>query len=178
MAKIEIDFDKVAEDIKKATKVFMEVLEENLKTGAEEVQRTFSHLHGEEAADRPDLRFPRVEGLLSNIYLTEENTLVLEFLVPGCGQEDIDLEFKGEYLVLSVGKREDDPRKERAYFYRKGFSLGQPVEARYYIPSDVFDHDRVKAFYHQGILRVEVPMVAQKVKQKKIKIATPAEDRA
>lgn len=171
MAKIEIDLDEIKSEIKKATKEFVEAVEENFKAGSEEVEKVFKNMS---ASANPDdnLSFPRVGGLKANIFAASDSTLVFEFLLPGVSEDAIELEFVGDYLVLACNAVQSDPAKEDAYFYRKEIKLPEDIKARYYVPSESFDHDGVKAFFSRGILRVEIPAKINKIKPKKVNISS------
>ncbi|MEM5946958.1 Hsp20/alpha crystallin family protein [Spirochaetia bacterium 38H-sp] len=171
MAKIEIDLDEIKSEIKKATKEFVNAVEENFKMGTEEVQRTFKNMSsgGEPYSD---LSFPKVGGLKTNIFSTKDSSLVFEFLLPAVPEDSVELEFVGDYLVLSCSFSREDPAKEDAYFYRNEIKLPGELKARYYVPAESFDHDAVKAIFSRGILRVEIPARVKKIKAKKVNISS------
>jgi HSP20 family protein len=83
----------------------------------------------------------------------EEGAYHVELAVPGLKKENIDIEARGNQLVVS-GHREEEKREEAArYRYREmrrgGFS--RVIE----LPADIEDAD-ISATYDGGILKIAV----------------------
>lgn len=92
----------------------------------------------------------------ANIYMTEDKTLVFEFAVAGFGEKDVNLEFKGDYMIFSATVPEDMRHPEGARYFKRRLKLKSFSDQRYYVPADKFDRDDVKAVYRNGILRVVI----------------------
>ncbi|MGQ9617792.1 MAG: Hsp20/alpha crystallin family protein [Candidatus Aminicenantia bacterium] len=117
-------------------------------------------------------RMKREEGLVSgawtpavDIYETE-SSLVVTAEIPGVSEKDIDVRIENNQLIIKgerkfekETKEENYHRIERVYgsFYRS-FSLPNTV-----------DHDKVKAEYKNGVLKVTLGK-KEEVKPKQIKI--------
>ena len=93
----------------------------------------------------------------SDIYMTEDKTLVFVFAVAGFGEKDISLEFKGDYMTFSGELPEDMGDRPGARYFKRRLKRKSFSGQRYYVPADKFDRDRVKAVYKNGMLTVTVP---------------------
>jgi HSP20 family molecular chaperone IbpA len=93
----------------------------------------------------------------SNVYMTEDRTLVFEFAVAGFPEDSIKLEFKGDYMVFSGELPEDTQDPPDARYFKRRLKRKSFGEQRYYVPSDKFDRDAVKAVYRNGMLTVTIP---------------------
>ena len=93
----------------------------------------------------------------ANIYITDEKTLVFEFAIAGFGEKDIDLQFKGDYMLFSGTLPEDMADPPGARYFKRRLKRRSFTDQRYYVPADKFDRDRVKAVYRNGMLTVTVP---------------------
>jgi molecular chaperone IbpB/HSP20 family protein len=93
----------------------------------------------------------------ANIYMTEAKVLVFEFAIAGFAEKDIDLQFKGDYMVFSgtVPEGAGDPSDAR--YFKRRLKLKSFADQRYYVPADKFDRDRVSAIYRNGVLKVTIP---------------------
>lgn len=93
----------------------------------------------------------------ANIYMTEDKTLIFEFAIAGFGEEDVDLEFKGDYMVFSGRIPEDMKEPEGVRYFKRRLKRKSFTDQRYYVPADKFERDQVKAVYRNGILKVTIP---------------------
>ena len=93
----------------------------------------------------------------ANIYMTEAKVLVFEFAIAGFAEKDIDLQFRGDYMVFSgsVPEGAEDPSDAR--YFKRRLKLKSFSDQRYYVPTDKFDRDKVSAVYRNGILKVTIP---------------------
>lgn len=92
----------------------------------------------------------------------EDGTYYLEAELPGYALDSIDLEVNGDRLVLS-GKREDIA-PEGVTFRRKERHT-ESFERHLQLPADVAT-DRVEAQLRSGVLRVTLPVAAEKQPRK------------
>lgn len=93
----------------------------------------------------------------ANIYMTEDKTLIFEFAVAGFGEEDIDLEFKGDYMIFSGRVPEEMKEPEGVRYFKRRLKRKSFTDQRYYVPADKFERDHVKAVYKNGILKITIP---------------------
>ena len=102
--------------------------------------------------------------------LETKNLVILKVELPGVKIEDVDIEIKGEELILTgVRKLDKDMeeehchRMESAYgTFRRGFNLNTSVSK-----------DKIKATLDDGILEIRVPKA--KKKGKHVKVSSKAE---
>lgn len=91
----------------------------------------------------------------SNIYMLPDKTLVFEFAVAGFDENDIKLEFKGEYMLFSATVGEQKA-PENVHYFKRRLKIKDIPEQRYHVPADKFDREEVKAVYRNGVLRVTI----------------------
>jgi HSP20 family protein len=92
----------------------------------------------------------------ANVYLTKNRELILEFALAGFDEKDVDLQFQGDYLVLSAkpGIRQED---DGARYFKRRLKFREITAQKYFVPEKKFDREKVKAVYRNGILRVVIP---------------------
>ncbi len=112
----------------------------------------------------------------SNIYMTEDKTLIFEFAVAGFGESDVTLEFKGDYMVFSGTLPEAMREPDGARYFKRRLKRKSFGEQRYYVPADKFDHDAVRAVYRNGILSVTIPPREEATTEPGVKINIVSED--
>ncbi len=93
----------------------------------------------------------------ANIYMLNDKTMVLEFAFAGYRDEDISLEFQGDYMVLSARAPNPDVDAEEVIFFNRRLKYKSIDDQKYFVPEDKFDRDNAKAVFKNGILRVSVP---------------------
>lgn len=114
-------------------------------------------------------RFPtlREEYLSLLVDVTDDkDNIYVEADVPGFEQADIELNIKGDTLVISAKKEESKEEKKKHYYCCERFqgSLHRTVG----LPSSV-DSTKTKASYKKGVLKVTLPK-KEEAKEKEIKI--------
>ncbi|MBN1837076.1 MAG: Hsp20/alpha crystallin family protein [Spirochaetales bacterium] len=92
-----------------------------------------------------------------NIFLAQDKSLVFEIALAGFEEKDVDLQFKGDYLVFSARVPEDGANEEGVQYFKRRLKLKGVEEQRYYVPEDRFDRDKTTARFHNGLLKVVVP---------------------
>jgi len=92
----------------------------------------------------------------SNIYLTDKRELVLEFALAGYSENDIKLEFQGDYLVLTAKPPVYEDNANYKYFKRR-LKFKEIQAQKYHAPERRFARDKVKAVFKNGILKVTIP---------------------
>lgn len=114
----------------------------------------------------------------ANIYMTEGKTLIFEFAIAGFGENDVDLEFKGDYMTFSGTVPEEIKHPDGVRYFKRRLKLKSFADQRYYVPADKFDRDKVKAVYKNGVLAISVPPKEVQPQPEGVKINIVNEDEA
>ncbi|MFW6292962.1 MAG: Hsp20/alpha crystallin family protein [Spirochaetota bacterium] len=114
----------------------------------------------------------------ANIYMTEDKTLVFEFAIAGFSEADIELQFKGDYMVFSGKLPEDMKEPDGARYFKRRLKRKSFSDQRYYVPEDKFNRDAVRAVYKNGILSVTIPPKDEVSSEPGVKIDIVNEDEA
>ncbi len=101
--------------------------------------------------------YPHYSYPPANIFMKEDRTMVLEFALAGFAEDDIDLEFQGDYLALNAKAPEEPGEGTEVRYFKRRLKLKDVENQKFYVPEDKFDHERVKAVYKNGLLRVTIP---------------------
>ena len=109
----------------------------------------------------------------ANIYMTPERSITFEFALAGFEEEEIDLEFKGDYMVLNARAPE---APESVSYLKRRLKLKDVVDQKYYVPDDKFDREKSKAVFKNGMLTLTVPAREELQTQQGIKIEIVNED--
>lgn len=141
--KIVIDIGQIMDEIFEATKNFGEAFQENFKRG--------NHGYGDDVDYYPSYSYPPV-----NIYLREDKSLIFEFALAGFSEKNIDLTFRGDYMIFSAHNPDMTPEDNVRYFKRR-LKFKEIKDQKYFVPEDKFDQENVKAVFKNGILRITVP---------------------
>lgn len=101
----------------------------------------------------------------------EDDRFVLEFDLPGVAPDSIDLDVERNVLTIRAERvaRNGDWQMLASERTRGAYS-------RQLVLGDNLDLERIEAGYHDGVLRLVVP-VAEKAKPRKIEVRTEAEHR-
>jgi len=91
-----------------------------------------------------------------NVYLTATKDLVIEMALAGFHQEDLQLQFTGDYLLFSARAQVLDEAEGVRYLKRR-LKLKPVDQQKYYVPADKFDQAKVSATFKNGLLRILVP---------------------
>ncbi|MFO7636304.1 MAG: Hsp20/alpha crystallin family protein [Clostridia bacterium] len=97
-------------------------------------------------------------GMKTDIRETD-NEYVLEAEIPGFAKEDINLELKNNYLIISAEKEESGKEETEAYIRRER-KFGSV--ARSFYVEGVKEED-IKASYNNGILEIRLPKEKKQV---------------
>jgi len=118
-----------------------------------EMEKTF-HTHGPWAEGLdfyPAYAYPPM-----NVYLTPEKDLVIEMALAGFQQEDLELQFVGDYLLFSARPQTVEESEDLRYLKRR-LKLKPVEQQKYYAPADKFDQSQVTAAFKNGLLRILIP---------------------
>jgi molecular chaperone IbpB/HSP20 family protein len=165
--KIVIDVGQIMDEIFEATKSFGETF------GGQQGARRFAEeffKEGENVDYYPSYSYPPM-----NLYLTQEKELVFKFALAGFREEDINLEFQGDYMIFSAKAPQLEPEQDVKYFKRR-LKFKDIENQRYFVPEDKFDRNAVKAVFKNGILHVTVPPKEEVETKEGIKVEIVKED--
>jgi len=131
-----------------------------------EATRSFGENFGERARERTAEEFTRWNDQVDyypsysyppmNVYLTKDKQMVFEFALAGFREEDLNIEFQGDYMVFSAKAPEMEPDEDVRYFKRR-LKFKEIDEQRYFVPEDKFDRESAKAVFKNGVLKITVP---------------------
>jgi HSP20 family molecular chaperone IbpA len=90
-----------------------------------------------------------------NVTINEDTkALTLQFAVAGFKEDNIDVNFSDDKLILTIKPNEDPDPKEK--FIRRGIKSSAST-ASYEIPFSKYDVDSAVADLNDGILQVKIP---------------------
>ncbi|MBN2439993.1 MAG: Hsp20/alpha crystallin family protein [Spirochaetales bacterium] len=144
------DLNGIMEEVFEAAEHFKDAFSEgfNCKPG-----NCKTHFHWDENVDYyPAYLYPP-----ANVYITAEKELVFEFALSGFDEKGIDLQFKGDYMILTVKVPEDYTQPEGVRYFKRRLKLKNIVDQKYYVPQSKFERDKVSAVFKNGLLRIVVP---------------------
>lgn len=101
----------------------------------------------------------------SDIRKTDKEYIISAEL-PGVNKEDIALDYKDKYLIISAKRNEEKSEKDDSYI-RKERSFGEFSRAFYF---DDIDKDNITAKFENGVLKVNIPKKINENKTTQIKI--------
>ena len=91
-----------------------------------------------------------------NVYLTPEKDLVIEMALAGFQQDDLELQFVGDYLLFSARPQVVEEAEGLRYLKRR-LKLKPVEQQKYYVPADKFDQAQVSAAFKNGLLHIQIP---------------------
>jgi molecular chaperone IbpB/HSP20 family protein len=106
----------------------------------------------------------------ANVYMTDSKELVFEFALAGFREEDINLEFRGEYMFFSANPPKEFEDPGSVQYFKRRLKFKSIHEQKYYVPEDKFNREDVKAVFKNGILKVTVPPHEEVKTQEGVKI--------
>jgi molecular chaperone IbpB/HSP20 family protein len=161
--RIVVDLGKLMDEIfEKAGKVGS-ALQQNLKIGRLEEK---IRAKWDETLDY----YPAYSYPPQNVYIKSDKTLVCEFALAGFNEKDINLSFRGDYMMFSARVAEDIFHEEGIKYFKRRLRFKDVTEQRYYVPDDKFDREKVCAVFKHGVLKVEVPPREDVIKVETVKI--------
>jgi HSP20 family molecular chaperone IbpA len=167
--KIVVDLGKIMDDIfEKAGKVGS-ALQQNLRLSS--LEEKIKAKWDETMDYYPTYSYPPL-----NVYIKPDKTLVFEFALAGFKEKDIDLSFRGDYMVFSGHVAEDILHEEGVKYFKRRLRFKDVTEQRYYVPDDKFDREKVSAVFKHGVLKVEIPPRQETVRFETVKIKITGEE--
>jgi len=107
------------------------------------------------------------EGWTPTLDVSEtKNDLIVKTEIAGVDPKDVDISLSGDTLTIKGEKKQEKEEKEEGYHLieRSYGSFSRSVR----LPVEV-DHDKVKASYKNGVLKITLPKPEQ-IKAKEIKV--------
>ena len=99
-----------------------------------------------------------------NVFMMADKSLIFEFALAGFDEKDINLSFQGDYMVFSAHRsKPDSPSPEEAVpdesirYFKRRLKMKDIEKQKYFVPLDKYAQEKVKAVFHNGILKVSVP---------------------
>ena len=144
------DLNRIMEDVFEATEHFKDAFSNGFSCKPEDFKHCF---HWDENIDY----YPAYSYPPSNVYLTKEKELMFEFALSGFNEKSIDLQFKGDYMILTANIPEDYTQPDEVRYFKKRLKLKNITGQKYYVPQSKFDRDKVTAVFKNGLLKIVVP---------------------
>ena len=94
----------------------------------------------------------------------EGDAFFVEFDLPGIDRDSLDLDIERNVVTVRAERPAVDPNREMLATERS-----RGVFSRQLVLGENLDTDRIEASYHEGVLRLRIP-VAEKAKPRKITI--------
>lgn len=117
-----------------------------------EMEKQFHHGPWSEGLDfYPSYAYPPM-----NVYLTAERHLVIEMALAGFSQDDLELQFVGDYLHFSARPQVVEEAEGLRYLKRR-LKLKPVEQQKYYVPADKFEQGQVTAAFKNGLLKIMIP---------------------
>jgi HSP20 family protein len=96
-----------------------------------------------------------------------DTSYIVEADLPGIAKEDVDIDYKNNYLTIKA-KREEKVEEKKENFVRKERKYGE-FKRMFYV--DNVDEEKIKASFADGVLKVELPKTEKaKIETKRIVI--------
>jgi HSP20 family molecular chaperone IbpA len=93
----------------------------------------------------------------ANIYTARDGSMILEFALSGIDENDVKVEFQGDYLVLSAKAASRETEADEGGYYRRGFRPRNIDRQKYFVPAADYLQAEAKATFKNGVLTVTVP---------------------
>ena len=148
-----IDIGRIMDEALKMAQGFGEAFEESMAEGFHNAGEQGANFSWKHATDF----YPHYSYPPTNIYLTRKRTLIFEFALAGFAKENVDLQFQGDYLVLSARVPAGEQAEADVHYFKRRLKFKSIEEQRYFVPADRFDQEQVEADFHDGLLKITVP---------------------
>lgn len=111
--------------------------------------------------------FPPVDVIVRN-----NKDIVFKFALAGYEEDSIELEFEGDYMILTLDPSEGRLGEDEHYL-KRGIKKAQ-TRTKYYVPSGLYSQEKTKAEFKKGLLVVNIPS-NEKARSKKVNISVDEE---
>lgn len=106
--------------------------------------------------------FPPVDVIVKN-----NKDIIFKFALAGYEEDSIELEFEGDYMILTLAPQEEQLREDEHYL-RRGIKKTN-TRSKYYVPSGLYQQDKAEAKFRKGLLVINIPS-DEKAESKKVDI--------
>jgi len=89
--------------------------------------------------------------------MTADKVMIFQFALAGFEEKDINLEFRGDYMIFSAKAPESADNLDNVKFLKRRLKLKSIDEQKYYVPADRFAQESTKAVLKNAILNVTIP---------------------
>ena len=148
--RIVMDLGRIMDEIFEAAEKFGDAFQNGFSFGHGPHEKRF---HWDEKVDF----YPAYSYPPANVYLSTDRSLNFEFALAGFDENSIDLEFQGDYMVLSVKVSDDMIHPDGIRYFKRRLKFKDIEGQKYYVPADKFDRENVKAVFKRGLLIVVIP---------------------
>jgi len=162
--KIIIDLRKIMDEIFDAASNFGESIHDEFRG-----KQPFGDREDFFFSDRVDY-YPAYSYPPTNVYMTEDKSMIFEFALAGFYEKNIELEFIGDYMVFSATAPDRSGIPDTVRYFKKRLKFKDIRRQKYYVPEDKFNREAVKAVFKNGVLRVEIPAKEEFTTKEGIKI--------
>lgn len=145
-----MDIGKILDEIFSAAEQFGQKFTEGMRFDRDDRWHAFGWHEGRDYY--PGYLYPPV-----NVFMRDDKSLVFEFALAGFEEENITVEFKGDYMVLAASVPESLRNKENVRYFKRRLKLKDVESQKYYVPEDKYDQTEATAVFRNGILTVTVP---------------------
>ncbi len=114
---------------------------------------------------------PNVKGLVPSVNIKENDKEVrIHVAAPGLSKKDFEIDVDKNILSISAHK-EVEKEDEGTNYIKKEFGY-ENFQRSFTIPEEIFDTEKIKATYKDGILELVIPKKEEQVKKvKKIQVS-------
>ena len=107
------------------------------------------------------------EGQMRCDIYEKDNVYNVEVDIPGISKENIKLEFNKGTLTITAESKKEEVDNSKKYLHRERKMYGK-IQRSFYL-GDI-DENNIKATFHDGILKIEVPKELEEDTKKLIDI--------
>jgi HSP20 family protein len=161
-----IDIGRIMDEALNMAQGFGEAFEEGMAEGFHKAGEQGAKFNWKHASDF----YPHYSYPPTNIYLTRERTLVFEFALAGFAEQDVSLQFQGDYLLLSARKSGGEEAEVDVHYFKRRLKFKSIEGQRYFVPADRFDQEKVEAHFRNGLLEIMIPALDNQSEAQEIKI--------
>ncbi len=119
--------------------------------------RFFDDFFSRDLMDWGMQHFSNTGTTLPSVNIKENNDgYVVEMAAPGMNKDDFTIELDNDILRISSEKEVENELKGDEQYSRREFSY-QSFQRTFHLPKHVVNDDSIKAEYHNGVLRIDIP---------------------
>lgn len=169
--KIVVDLGRIMDEIFETAEKVGSTIQENLNF--EKLEEKLRAKWDESTDYYPGYTYPPL-----NVYLKADKSIVFEFALAGFDEKQIDLAFRGDYMIFSARVADEMLHEENIKYFKRRLRFKDVTDQRYYVPEDKFDRDKVSAVFRNGVLKVVIPPRQEAPQADRVKIKIVKEKEA